>query len=507
MAISQERVQYILDVILNDEGITQFRNKLKTINTQMQGIAKTFAVISQNLKGKGFDSSQVKLGLTNFSKNMNELKYNFNAAGEIISQVTKDTLSYGKASTLVANAIPKVNKQINVIESSLADQTNYWKGIQKSVQDAGYTYFQAMNGVSYAKKQLSEMGYVLNKNMQMQKQGSKSIMKTSDVIRSSIRGSMRPFRAEWLSLLFLGMGLQATFGGIIKSVLQMTGIFDAFRGILAGVLLPILMPLIAKWLPKFMEFLQDEGNRKFVGWMIILAAVLGYILSPIAQLGLFLNAMGLSFKAIGVWLIGGAKGFAAFGNVIIRLAGIISIVIGVFSIFYGFISGKVWPVIQGLLLVLAGVLAFFGAIPAVIGAAIVGLVMLANKFEWVKKTIMTLLLPLKGLVDLIFMIKDIATGKMGFGEAIRGFGARLSKGTLMDYLPGMAEGGIVTKPTIAMIGEAGPEAVVPLGRGGTPLNYNPIINVTSNGNSIDVNSLVRTINEKLYADLRRVGVR
>jgi SLT domain-containing protein len=96
---------------------------------------------------------------------------------------------------------------------------------------------------------------------------------------------------------------------------------------------------------------------------------------------------------------------------------------------------------------------------------------------------------------------------MGFGEAIRGFGARLSKGTLMDYLPGMAEGGIVTKPTIAMIGEAGPEAVVPLGRGGTPLNYNPIINVTSNGNSIDVNSLVRTINEKLYADLRRVGVR
>lgn len=33
-------------------------------------------------------------------------------------------------------------------------------------------------------------------------------------------------------------------------------------------------------------------------------------------------------------------------------------------------------------------------------------------------------------------------------------------------LPRMASGGIVTKPTLAMIGEAGPEAVVPLGRGG-----------------------------------------
>jgi phage-related minor tail protein len=30
----------------------------------------------------------------------------------------------------------------------------------------------------------------------------------------------------------------------------------------------------------------------------------------------------------------------------------------------------------------------------------------------------------------------------------------------------LANGGIVNSPTLAMIGEAGPEAVVPLGRGG-----------------------------------------
>lgn len=34
-------------------------------------------------------------------------------------------------------------------------------------------------------------------------------------------------------------------------------------------------------------------------------------------------------------------------------------------------------------------------------------------------------------------------------------------------IPYLAKGGIVTRPTLAMIGEAGPEAVVPLGRGGT----------------------------------------
>jgi hypothetical protein len=33
-------------------------------------------------------------------------------------------------------------------------------------------------------------------------------------------------------------------------------------------------------------------------------------------------------------------------------------------------------------------------------------------------------------------------------------------------VPALAEGGIVTRPTVALIGERGPEAVVPLGRGG-----------------------------------------
>jgi hypothetical protein len=33
-------------------------------------------------------------------------------------------------------------------------------------------------------------------------------------------------------------------------------------------------------------------------------------------------------------------------------------------------------------------------------------------------------------------------------------------------IPKMATGGIVTSPTLALIGEAGPEAVIPLGKGG-----------------------------------------
>ena len=43
-------------------------------------------------------------------------------------------------------------------------------------------------------------------------------------------------------------------------------------------------------------------------------------------------------------------------------------------------------------------------------------------------------------------------------------------------IPAMANGGIVTSPTLALIGEAGPEAVVPLNRangmGGVTINVN-----------------------------------
>jgi phage-related protein len=47
-------------------------------------------------------------------------------------------------------------------------------------------------------------------------------------------------------------------------------------------------------------------------------------------------------------------------------------------------------------------------------------------------------------------------------------------GGLIGKIPGLAKGGIVTRPTLAMVGEAGPEAVIPLNRmnsgGGVTVN-------------------------------------
>jgi len=48
-------------------------------------------------------------------------------------------------------------------------------------------------------------------------------------------------------------------------------------------------------------------------------------------------------------------------------------------------------------------------------------------------------------------------------------------------IPRLAQGGIVRSPTLAMLGESGPEAVVPLGRGGAGMTVNLVINGDING--------------------------
>lgn len=65
---------------------------------------------------------------------------------------------------------------------------------------------------------------------------------------------------------------------------------------------------------------------------------------------------------------------------------------------------------------------------------------------------------------------------VGAGEFAVSFGP-YSVGTPdLPTIPALAEGGIVTGPTLALIGEAGPEAVVPLSRGGAGTTIKVIVN-------------------------------
>ncbi|GBC86985.1 hypothetical protein HRbin12_00985 [bacterium HR12] len=66
--------------------------------------------------------------------------------------------------------------------------------------------------------------------------------------------------------------------------------------------------------------------------------------------------------------------------------------------------------------------------------------------------------------------RTVGSWRIGFPDWLKyvGLGAIAGKGWDVPDLPTLARGGIVTRPTLALVGEAGPEAVIPLGRTGTP---------------------------------------
>jgi len=71
------------------------------------------------------------------------------------------------------------------------------------------------------------------------------------------------------------------------------------------------------------------------------------------------------------------------------------------------------------------------------------------------------------------------------------------------YMP-FAEGGIVTRPTLALIGEAGPEAVIPLGKGGAGTVINIEINNPNVSSMQDIDTLTEEISRRLNAEIERL---
>ena len=65
--------------------------------------------------------------------------------------------------------------------------------------------------------------------------------------------------------------------------------------------------------------------------------------------------------------------------------------------------------------------------------------------------------------SVIQTLKDLVAG---IGDSLKIDLPSIPGGGLLGKVPGFASGGIVTRPTLALVGERGPEAIVPLGRGG-----------------------------------------
>jgi len=136
---------------------------------------------------------------------------------------------------------------------------------------------------------------------------------------------------------------------------------------------------------------------------------------------------------------------------------------------------------------------------------------------WIKNAIETFIsMPGRMRTRLIAAFKDLAvnlykTLKGIFSFTIPGLtiaGVTLFGDTPIDLLPPipfLAEGGIVTRPTLAMIGEKGPEAVVPLGKGGMGHTFNINIDVSGVTDRSDRRVLAMQISDEIQREMRRWG--
>lgn len=117
-------------------------------------------------------------------------------------------------------------------------------------------------------------------------------------------------------------------------------------------------------------------------------------------------------------------------------------------------------------------------------------------WEGIKNTVLA---SLNWIVDkinsMIRAVNNVASrGAKGLGISIPS----------IPEIPRLAEGGIVTRPTLALIGEAGPEAVVPLSRMRTA--GGPSINIYITGNHIsdqlDIRDLAEAVGNEIVGRLR-----
>ena len=135
----------------------------------------------------------------------------------------------------------------------------------------------------------------------------------------------------------------------------------------------------------------------------------------------------------------------------------------------------------------------FSLIAAGVALLVAALVVAYNKFEWFRTGVNAIINGILGAFESVIngaimmvngiiraynaipLVPDIATiGHVNFGSVGGTKAPALPPALKSGVIPRMAEGGIVNSPTLALIGEAGPEAVVPLDRlnngGGITIN-------------------------------------
>lgn len=252
-------------------------------------------------------------------------------------------------------------------------------------------------------------------------------------------------------------------------------------------LLPVIGDLWAQWQPTLQA--AADGVGTFVGKVV----EVWNRLQPSIQAFMDFVAPVLDNFAI---VVG-----TTFSIVTQTLDAVIALLNGDFTGAWNAITGVVQSMYDGVVGVIGNFLKFLGAVVESVGklAGNIG----KSIYDGIASGFNSLWTAVKGVVNSIIgalnSINSFSWERQGFevntvfGNAFVGVGAGSVQ--MWPDIPLLAKGGIVNRPTLAMIGEAGPEAVVPLGRGGgMGSTYNITVNVAPGGDLVEAGrQMVRAI--------------
>jgi len=326
----------------------------------------------------------------------------------------------------------------------------------------------------------------------------------------------------------LAIGVLATMGLALGTLLFVVGNLALGVGSLILVFGPLLAPLIG--------IISSVGlgtvaSTLFAAALSVVGGILVSLAPIIAVIILIAAALYIAFQQNGAAITKALDSlFASFDKI---FGGIMQVVEGVMEVIFGileldadkafgglkkiakgaidFIIGFFWDLPVALFLVLAevvrGILMWGAKLPGFLydigGKMIDGLIRgIGSMISGVGTALWNLIPePFRSWLAVgAHVVGSVVSAPMNIG---------IGAANYLGGVLGFANGGIVTSPTMGLIGEAGPEAVIPLDQaGGLGMTVNPVYNINATiNNDMDVRDLAEKLNEALTTDYRRLTSR
>lgn len=281
------------------------------------------------------------------------------------------------------------------------------------------------------------------------------------------------------------------FGDKMNTMKAQVDAAGAKIGIAFLPLMEKMLALFEKILPhitKFVEKLSDGFNALPEETQMVILGVIG-LLAALGPLLIFFGWIASAIGSIIAILPVITAGFAALWAAITGPIGLIVLaVIALVAIFWFF-----WDDIQK---IFKKVMDFFGGVIKFVKDVFVkgfkdafnGVAsFIKNVFDGVWATI-------KGIINFMisgvnFIIGGLNKIKVTIPKWVPAIGGQ-SFGVNIPKIPALAEGGIVNSPTLALIGEAGPEAVVPLSKANNPMMSDKPVSITLQVGSTELGKVV-----------------